>query len=215
MNPTPREVLSLLLPVAGPLRSSLRKGIAYADEQQPNVDDRNAWFWAHCARFQTGKSLAAAHPQPMVEGWEVIQGVPNFGIHLRRDLHVARLVRSLGGTTPPAGPNKRRKEAWISVGQCVPQRLPLVSQTNGPPLVPLSLILDWTTDEAREPVVHVGLPVVDWSFHSRENPNLHWRLPLPEAEEDLAALVFGDGADDGDSLVTLDLAPEELGADDR
>lgn len=209
------------MPVADSIQSSLRRGIAYADELQPRPKDRDPWFWSHCVRFYTRNSLAMAHPQPKVNGWEVLQGVPNFGIHMRRDLHLARLVRSLGGTTPPPGPNKRRREAWIGVGRGVPQRLPLeklplATDESGGPVPPLSFILDWTTDDEGEPVVHVGLPVEDWTFHSRKNPNLYWRRPLPKSEEDLAELGFDEGAnDDNRSLITVDLAPEEFGIDGR
>lgn len=130
----------------------------------------------------------------MGEGWSLVENVPNCGIHLRLDkMHVARVVRSLGGTTPHAGSNKKRTRAWDGVqGQ--------LALASGGTLPPLSLIIDWQVID-EEPIVHVGLPAGNWDYGS--TANLYWRIPLPDTGEDLSTLSFEPRADAGGSLVRL------------
>jgi hypothetical protein len=203
--PTPRQVLPILLPAAGPIRNSLRKGVAYADELQPESDTRDPWFWSHSARYSTLRHLAAANSRVGVEGWEVRSGVPNCGIHIRLgDLHLARVVRSLSGTTPPPGRNLARQRAWRGVGDPGPQQGQLNLDTDEG-LPPLQLIVDWS-DESGEPVIHVGLPSAPWDY--RKAPRLHWRVQLPDEEVDLESLAFpGDvGGLGGGMVLELDRA---------
>ena len=207
VNPTPEEVVPLLQPVVGPLRFALEKGIAYANDLQPDPLDRDPWFWSHSARFGALKELlVAGHDADLESGWAVRPGTPNCGIHIRvGQLHTIRVVRSLGRTTPPPGRNRRRREAWNGVPVQGQLRL------DRGLLCPLSLIVDWHDDE-NEPVIHVGLPKGEWSFENRTSPRLHWRVPMPEDGLDLSGLSFDPGDADDGSLVEID--PSEWASGD-
>ena len=116
------------------------------------------------------------------EDYVVRNDIPNFGIHLRfNDLHVARVVRSLAGTTPPPGPNPARRQAWSGVE--VQGQLELLTDDGLPPL---SLIIDWHDFEG-EPLIHVGLPIAPWDY--KRSARLHRRVPLPNEEADLTSQV--------------------------
>ena len=200
--PQPDQVIPLLLPAAPALWDALREGIEYANHLQPDEESRDPWFWSHAARWKASGRVAGS--QVAEDPWSMVENVANCGIHiLFDDLHIARVVRSLGGTTPHAGSNKRRNRAWNGVqGQ-----LPLAT---GGALPPLSLIVDWqVTDD--EPLIHVGLPAGNWQYGN--TANLYWRVPLPAAGEDLSSLSFEPSPDAGGSLVRLKLDPSET-ADD-
>jgi len=207
MIPTPEKVVPVIAPVALPIWASLRKGLAFADELQPDPADREGFFWAHSARYMARKELLKANTQPGVEGWAVRGNVPNCGIHLLLDdLHKIRVVRSFGGTTPHPGRNPRRRADWKGIQGAVQDQFVLDTEAELPPL---SLIVDWT-DQDGEPVVHIGLPRGEWGY--QKSPSLHWRVRLPEAETDLAGLRF-EAADDGGGVLPIDRS--EFVADDR
>jgi hypothetical protein len=199
MIPTPEQVVPLLVPAIPDLRNALRRGIDFADDLQPDPTRRDPWFWSHSARWKACSILNGVEH----EGWAVTPDVPNCGIHLRLgDLHVARVLRSLAGTTPHPGSNRRRVAAW----QGVQGQLPLAE--NGT-LPPLSLVVDWHEAEDGEPAIHVGLPAGSWTYGT--NPRLHWRVLVPEDGLDLSSLRFDPGPDVGDTLVTLAIDPAEEG----
>lgn len=209
--PTPKDVLPILSPTFTPLRDALRKGLAYAEEQQPDVDDRDPFFWSHSARFMARKRLTAtlSNPEMVIEGWQIRPKVPNCGIHLLVEgLHTARVVRSLGGTTPPPGRNQTRQEAWTGVGVNGEQGQLLLARCGQLP--PLSLIIDWQ-DEAGEPILHVGLPSGPWGYSKK--PRLHWRVPMPEADSDFSDLSFEGSPDEG-SVLEVDRAEFASGTND-
>lgn len=204
MDPTPQEVLPVLAAASEDLYAALRKGIAYADELQPDRDARDPWFWSHSARFKARSELLGK-AESRVEGYRLREGVPNCGIHLGFDgVHKARVVRSLGGTTPAPGRNPARRRDWRGV----PVQTQLLLAASGT-LPPLSMIIDWQ-DVAGEPVIHVGLPRFGWDY--RTKPLLHWRVPLPDEGIDYASLVF-DGSDDGPDNVFIEIDPAEGSAD--
>lgn len=206
MIPTPGEVLPLLTPATECLRDALRRGVAYADEQQPDRVD--PWFWSHSARFKARQELLLANPQPGVEGYEVRSDIPNSGIQLRfQRLHLARVLRSFGGTTPAPGRNPSRRRAW----EGLPEQGQLSLAGDGK-LPPLSLIIDWQ-DVAGEPLIHVGLPRAGWA-HGK-SPKLYWRVPMPDEGVDLGSLEF-DGSDDGFGGIRLEIEIDEAeGANGR
>lgn len=200
--PQPDQVVPLLVPAAPALWDGLRAGIEHANSLQPDPDDRNPWYWAHSARWKACQRIESA--AGVGEDWSLVENVPNCGIHLRLDsMHVARVVRSFGGTTPHAGSNKKRARAWSGVqGQ--------LALASGGTLPPLSLIIDWQVIDD-EPIVHVGLPAGNWEYGS--TANLFWRVPLPNADDDLSSLSFEPRVDAGGSLVRLRLDPVDT-ADD-
>ena len=209
MIPTPADVLPVVTSASGDLRDALRKGVAYADELQPNRNDRDPWFWSHSARHMARKQLFSANPQSGVEGYEMRGGVPNGGIHLRfHDMHVARVVRSLGGTTPAPGSNPARRRAWNGVEIPIQGQLALADNVTLPPL---SLIIDWQ-DVDGEPLIHISLPRGEWAY--RKSPRLYWRVPLPDDGVDLNALRF-DGSDDGfgEALLDFEIDAVDLSVD--
>ena len=155
-----------------------------------------------------GNSYFLPHnPQPGVEGYEVRSDIPNSGIHLRfQRLHVARVVRSFGGTTPAPGRNPSRRQAWK--GLPVQGQLSLADNAKLPPL---SLIIDWQ-DIDGEPLIHVGLPRGEWA-HGK-SPRLYWRVPMPDEGVDIRSLRF-DGSDDGfgGALLDIQIDAAELSVD--
>src|SRR5690242_19521007 len=114
MIPTPEQVIEIFLPAVADIRTALRKGIAYADTVQPDAAERDPWFWSHSARWTARNHLAQCEDRE----WDMPCGIPNCGIHVRAGgLHVARVVRSLSGSTPHPGPNRHRRKAWTNQGQ--------------------------------------------------------------------------------------------------
>lgn len=199
MVPTPEQVVPLLLPALADLREALQAGIDHADDLQPEQASRDPWYWSHSARWKACGTLRSATS----DGWTLLPEVPNCGIHLRLDdLHVVRVLRSLGGTTPHPGSNRRRAQAWTGV-QVLQGQFLLASAGSLPPL---SLVVDWQEVDG-EPELHVGLPAGPWRYGSV--PRLYWRVPLPQAGIDLDTLVFDPGPDTGEPLVTLRVDPAE------
>lgn len=93
------------------LIKALAKGAAFADSLQPDAPGRDPWFWSHSARFRAKTLLATTEK----EGWNIVAAAPNSGIHLVFDgLQPARVLKSMNGTIPHAGPNITRQHAWTS-----------------------------------------------------------------------------------------------------
>jgi hypothetical protein len=204
MIPTPRQVLPIVMAAAVPLRDSLRKGVAYADELQPAAGERNPWFWSHSARYKAHEQLKS---KVKVDGldWSLVADVPNCGIHLRfGGLHKSRVVKTFHGGTPHPGSNTVRRADWYGVP--FPQ---LILDTDRG-LPPLSLVIDWQNDDG-EPLIHVGLPAAEWTY--QKSALLHWRVPLPDDGVAIEDLSF-DGTDDnaGGSLIELPVDPSETGS---
>jgi hypothetical protein len=169
------------------LTKGLRLGIGYADGQQPDLDDRDPWFWSHSARWRARRHLLGVKE---TDGWAITRRVPNSGIHLCiKDIHTVRILRSLGGTVPHPGRNRARRDDWIQ-GTLKPS-------DGGLP--PLSLLMDWQVHDD-EPLVYLSLPKRPWSYGS--DPELHWRVPVTgDADEDLNNLRFDPGLLPGDVMV--------------
>jgi hypothetical protein len=197
MIPTPEQVIPLVVPAVPDLRDAIRAGIDYADDVQPDLDERDPWYWSHSARWKARNSLRDIEDP---EGWSLTPDIPNCGIHVRiGDLHEARVLRSLDGTTPHPGSNRRRRRAWTGVqGQF------LLADGELPPL---SLIIDWCARKG-EPEIHVGLPAGPWEYG---NAALHWRVALPEGGTDLKDLRFEPKPDPGLDLVDLTIDSAESG----
>jgi hypothetical protein len=192
--PGPADVLPVVECAIPPLFKALRLGIGYADEQQPDLDDRDPWFWSHSARWRARGHLRSV----VAQGWRMNPDVPNSGIHLCIDkIHDLRILRSLGDTAPHPGRNRARREAWI--------------QDTLPPqdgsLRPLSLLADWRVHDD-EPLIYVSLPKRPWAYGS--DPELYWRVPVTgDASQDLANLRFDPGLLPGDVIVTVKVDPAE------
>lgn len=197
MIPTPEQVLPLVECAVPSLRKALRIGGSFADEIQPDADERDGHYWSHSARWRARKHLAAV-PK---DGWYLTPNVPNSGIHLRiGDLHRVRVLRSLGGTVPHPGSNRARRADWVQ------NALDLA----GDGLPALSLLADWQIFED-EPVIHCSLPRRPWSYTA--DPEVYWRVPITgDADSDLARLRFDPGLLPGDVFVTVKIDPAEASA---
>ena len=193
MKVTPRQAVQQLEVCLSEIREALHTGIDYANDLQPELGDRDPWYWSHGVRFAARRRLEQAQVSP--GEWEIIDGVPNSGIHVRlQGIHVVRVLRSVAGTTPAPGRNRVRQEAWQ---QCRQLQLPLDYPHSGLP--PIDLILDWTTNEADDLEMHLGLPQGIWGHGN--SPILAWRVPLPSGDT-LDNLAF-DGADEDDIPIVL------------
>lgn len=196
--PQPPDVLPLLDGCVDPLYASLRTGIDYANDLQPDPEDREPWFWSHAARFATKRGLIAA-------GAPIVPKTANAGIHLTlHGIHTARVLRSLWGTAPHPGRNPARRESWVGLGQ---RQLSFsFPAPTGTHLPPLSLLLDWQVDTEGEPVVHCSLPIGSWKYAQRAR--LYWREPLRPPAGALSGLRFEAPDDGGEPQIWLD--PTEL-----
>ena len=191
-TPPPSEVVPLLDASLPEIRQALLGGIDFANDIQPEPEDRDRWYWAHSARYRARRVLEANSEG--AQGWELIADVPNSGIHICiGGLHVVRVLRSAEGTTPAPGHTYRRREAW----QQFRLQFPVDDETEG--LSPLDLVLDWSTDETDTLTMHLGMPLGVWT-HGKP-PILEWRVLLPSTD-DLEGLTF-EGADDHDVPVVL------------
>ena len=177
-----------------PLREALTHGIEMADAQQPDAMDRDQYYWSHTARFHARKKLMSADR----DGWGIAKRVANSGIHLHFEaVHTARVLRTLNGTTPHAGHNVTRQQAWsfspyLPVGKSVPE--------------PFTLIFDWCRDDSGL-LLHVGLPRRGGSYPN--GAELHWRVPVTgDAQDDLAGLAW-DGSDPEGSASVIKVDPSE------
>lgn len=120
--------------------------------------------------------------------------MPNSGIHLRLyEIHDVRVVKSLGGTVPPPGRNRRRRGKWSNH----PTLWSTDDETTSN-LPALSLIIDWRIDEG-EPVLHLSLPNGAWGYGSAVR--VHWRTRLPRGGSSRWTDLRFDGDDGGDPLV--------------
>ncbi|MYA40524.1 MAG: hypothetical protein F4Z31_01860 [Gemmatimonadetes bacterium] len=186
VTPSPSEVVPLLDASLPEIRQALLGGIDFANDIQPEPEDRDRWYWAHSARYQARRALEASSAK--AQGWELIAGIPNSGIHVCLGaLHVVRVLRSAEGTTPAPGHTRRRREAW----QQFRLQFPIDDETDGLP--PLDLVLDWTTDDTDALTMHLGMPLGVWT-HGKP-PILEWRVLLPSTD-DLEGLTFEGAADD-------------------
>ena len=184
------------------IRSALHDGIDFANDIQPDAPGRDPWYWSHSARFKARNVLEAAAAS--AQGWAMIEGVPNSGIHLRLGgLHVMRVLRSAAGSTPAPGHSRARRRAWQQGRQ-----LQFAFDDGLDGLPPVDLILDWSTDDADELSLHLGMPLGVWDHGS--HPILAWRIPLPSSDE-LGALAF-QGSDESEIPVHLRIDEAELAA---
>ena len=171
------------------VRSGLREGIDYATSLQPDLEERDQYYWSHSARYKARQVLLGNSGA----NWRVVGGVPNSGIHLSIDgLTTVRVLRSVGRTTPPPGTNRQRRLAW--------------SQRSLPIDQPDTLILDWFTDAEDSLVMNLGLPKGFW--HYRSSPQLAWRVQLP-SRDDLTDLTFVPDQE-ADELVRLRIHETEM-----
>jgi hypothetical protein len=194
--PTPAQVLPIIECAIPSLANALRVGAAFADDLQPSPFGRDPWYWSASARWKARGVLAAETDS---DRWCVAERVPNSGIHLCvDDIHKVRVLRSLDGTTPHAGRNLARRQAWF-------QDALLLGR--GGDITALSLIADWQFS-GDEPVIHVGMPKAPGSFGL--GAELHWRVPVTgDAGYDLGNLSFDPGNPPDDISVTLKFDPAE------
>lgn len=180
------------MPVTADLYSCLTQGIEYANDQQPDRDRRDPWFWADCCRYRTRETMRALSG----ERWTLKPSVPNYGVHVRvEELHMVRVVRSLDGYAPHAGRNPKRRKAWK---QEVQGQLALDDRRALPPL---SVIIDWHESEDERPVLHAGIPLSAGKMGTA--PTMMWRVPLDDPGDEIGYLRFDPGPDDDTPLVTL------------
>lgn len=181
VNATADNAVPLLADCLPHIREALHFGIDYADDLQPDRRNRDPWFWSHSARHRAKTALQQTAQAD--DGWDLVAGVSNSGIHVRvAQLHLVRVLRSAGGTTPAPGHNLQRRRAWSQHQQL---SFPFASAEGELP--PLNLILDWSTDIEGSLVMHVGMPVGVWPYG--KDPMLAWRVPLP-ADDDIGGLTF-------------------------
>ena len=199
MEITDSRAVPLLAECVPHIRDALHTGIDYADDLQPGRHDRDPWFWSHSARYRAKTALRQAR---QVDGtWELVPDVPNSGIHVRvQQMHVVRVLRSAGDTTPAPGQNLRRRRDWSQH-----QQLSFPFADAKGELPPLNLILDWTTDADGSLVMHVGMPLGVWPYG--KDPMLAWRVPLPAGDE-LGGLAFA-GSDEPIGPVPLRIHDSE------
>ena len=194
VTPSPSEVVPLLDASLPEIRQALLDGIDFANDIQPEPESRDRWFWAHSARYRARRVLEASSAG--AQNWELIDGVPNSGIHVcLGGIHVVRVLRSVEGTTPAPGHTRRRREAW----QQLPLQFPIDVETEGLPR--LDLVLDWTTDDADALTMHLGMPLGVWPYGNP--PILEWRVLLPSTD-DLEGLTFEGTDDDVPVLLRVD-----------
>ena len=195
MRITPTEAVPQLAECLPPLVDALHHGIDFANELQPIRRTRDPWFWSNSARFAARRTLANS-PADGTANWELVADVPNSGIHIRiNHLHVVRVLRSAGGTTPAPGRSRNRRKAWQQSRQL---QLALGVGTNAE-FPPTALILDWAIDDSDGLLMHLGMPLGPWDHG--QHPILAWRVALPAADS-LGALTFA-GADDPEVPVRL------------
>ena len=199
VTPSPSEVVPLLDASLPEIRQALLGGIDFANDIQPEPENRDRWYWAHSARYRARRALEASSAG--AQGWELIAGVPNSGIHVcLGGLHVVRVLRSAEGTTPAPGHTRRRCEAW----QQFRLQFPIDDETEGLP--PLDLVLDWTNDDTDALTMHLGMPLGVWTYG--KPPILEWRVLLPSSD-DLEGLTFEGADDDVPVLLRVDDTEEE------
>ncbi len=180
---------------------ALIDGVNYADQLQPRAADRDRWFWAHAARYETRRRLAIASED--AADWDLVAGIPNSGIHVRLPgNHMIRVLRSSGGTTPAPGGTRRRLEYWLQRYLQIPLDLGKEGDR------PANLVLDWMNDDDGTLTLHLGMPRGNWRY--RRDPILDWRIPILR-DADLDALTFAP-ADDGGLPSILRIDEEEKGA---
>ena len=181
---------------------ALHAGIDRANDIQPERRNRDPWFWSHSARFAALKALEERSKGAY--GWELVEDVPNSGIHIGLSgLHVVRVLRSVWKTTPSPGRNNARRDAWKQHRQL---RFSFEEGNSG--YQPADLILDWTTDDSDQLMMHLGMPLGAWEHGS--DPKLAWRIPLASADS-LHDLSF-EGWDDEDVRVSLRTGEAEMEA---
>jgi hypothetical protein len=193
--PTPQDVLPLAECMVPHLAKALRLGIGYADDLQPDTEDRDPWYCSHSARWRARGHLLSV---PERKGWGISKKAANSGIHLNiQGIHKVRVLRSLFDTVPHPGRNHARIMTWMQ-GTMPP---------NDGSLPALSLLADWRVIDD-EPVIYVSLPKHGWSY--RAKPVLYWRVPVTgDADLDLANLQFDPGLLPGDRLVSIKVDPAE------
>jgi hypothetical protein len=196
--PTPDEIVPKIECAVPTLIKVLTKGSAYADDLQPAKDKRDPWFWSHAARFRARQLLAEATK----DGWDIVRSAPNSGIHLTfKGFQPARVLKSLNGNAPHAGPNGARQLAWTFDDEALDLR-----SISGLTAVPL--LFDWHISE-NGPVVHAGIPKRPGSF--RSGAELYWRIPITgDADEDLNNLSYDPTDPMPDAGVILKVDPAEF-----
>jgi hypothetical protein len=192
---SPTDALPLFEPAVCHLTKALRLGIGFADDLQPDPENRDQWFWSHSARWKARNHLVSiASPQ----GWGITPDVPNSAIHMRLlDIHTVRVLRALGETAPHPGQNRARRRDWFQ---------PTI-RPNDDSVPPLSLLVDWQVRND-EPIINLSLPKRPWQYG--DPPELYWRVPVTgDTDEDLAKLTFEPGLLPGDVMVTIKVDPAE------
>lgn len=197
MIPTPDEIVPQIECAVPTLIRALTKGSAYADKLQPDSAARDRWFWSHAVRFRARQLLAEADK----DGWDIVRSAPNSGIHLTfRGFQPARVLKSLNGAMPHAGPNAARQSAWT-----FPESLDLRTASG---LTAVPLLFDWHISE-EGPIVHAGIPKKPGSF--RSGPELYWRIPITgDADDDLNDLSYDPTDPTPDAGVILKVDPAEF-----
>ena len=211
MIPTPDQVLPLLAPLAGAVPSAIRDGMDAADLLQPDPLVRDNHFWSHSARFYHRRSLATAQ----AESWQLIEGVPNTGIHIiLENVHRIRVLKSLNGLVPHPGSNPTRRADWAQPAAqgefflSADNRL-LVEEPDGV-LPAMNLLIDWHQKRG-EPAIFVSLPKAPWDY--KDSIRVHWRRPFPtEPGGEFGSVGFNPPPvnDDFSTIVRID--PGEMDA---
>jgi hypothetical protein len=220
--PTAAQAVPLLSNFGPHAWRAIRAGIAQADTQQPERDERDNYYWSHTARFYNKSALRIEHAKDRNADWKLVEDVPNTGIHvLLADVHYVRVLKSLNGTAPNPGRNRQRRNAWVGVqppeqGRLLLTRDCTLTTDDSDAFPALNVIVDWHLDEHAEPVVHVGIPAGPWDYAGdlatyAASVRMHWRVPLPGSEAEYENLRFSSEQAGDDFTEILHIDDDETG----
>lgn len=199
MNTTPEAVLSALAEPLAEFRAALDDGVSFADTQM-RLGPPCSYTWAALARYWTGYKMEAASKD---KPW-LIRRLKNNGLEVTLNGWTFRPLKTHDDAPPAPGRNLARRAYYRQQFE----QTRLVFDGNVPGFSSeqnANLILDWTVDAKRHPILALSKPQGYWKYQGV--PNLEWRRYV-EFPGDGKPAAFSPASDSDDDINVLPQSDE-------
>lgn len=152
------------------VRDAIDSGVFLADTL-PNGHSKNPWLWAHMVRAEARRIIAITPTNRVVS-----YNLPNSGIKLADNNLYYRVLMAQNGFPPPPGISTARQAFYLQNVDDSFQQLAFLSQPLASIPQSVNLIVGWTIDQRRQPVMSLSKPKGIWVYG--QNPKLEWHIKL-------------------------------------
>jgi hypothetical protein len=195
-EPPPEAMLAALTGPIAAYRQALDDGVSFADTTMHGLPPC-PWTWAQLTRYWAAVGMDRSS---IGKPWTVTK-MPNNGLEVRLNGWTFRPLKTIDAGPPSPGLSRTRRGYY---SQFIQESL-FSLESGG-----LNLLLDWSLDKNRTPVLALSKPSAPWKYKAQ--PRLEWRRIVTFPEDGGPTFAPKDSQEDIDILPVIDEA--EFGSED-